>query len=115
MSSRLNVATELLGITAYILAPIVVAAMIGLDVIRPVEVMTISADGMCCQHAVDIAATELRKIEGVRSISADLCGGKLFVTVVAPNRSPAPMIWAALNECRLNPRKMVFRDQKIGE
>lgn len=81
MSSRFKVAFELLGIAAYVSAPIMVTSMIGVDLFRHLETVTVSLDGMCCQKVADSAAVELRKIHGVRSITPDLCARRLFVTV----------------------------------
>ncbi len=113
MSSRFKMALELLSIAAIVSAPIVVTAMIGIDLFRRVETVTVSVDGMCCQQVADCAAAELRKIGGVRSITPDLCTRRLFVTVLDPGQFPASEIWTTLVKCNLAPKHMVWRDQKI--
>lgn len=114
MSSRFKVALELLGIAAYVSAPIMVTTMIGVDLFRRLDTVTVSLDGMCCQKVADSAAVELRKIHGVRSITTDLCARRLFVTVRSTGNFPTSEIWATLRNCKLAPRDMVWRDQRIG-
>lgn len=114
MSFRFKIALELLGIAAYVSAPIMVTAMIGVDLFQGGEIVTVSLDGMCCQKVADSAAVELRKIHGVRSITADLCARRLFVTVQSTGNFPTSEIWATLRNCKLAPRDMVWRDQTIG-
>lgn len=112
MSSRFEMAIELLGISAVVSAFILVAAMIGVDLVWHLETVTVSVDGMCCQQIADTAVAEIKKLRGVRSVTSDLCARRLYVTVRDPGQFPASDLRTTLRNHKLSLKLIVWRDQR---
>jgi hypothetical protein len=113
MLSRFEMAIELLGISAIVSASVLVAAMIGIDLVWHLETVTVSVDGICCQQMAETAVANIEKLPGVRSVTPDLCARRLFVTVRDPGQFPVSEFRTTLRNCKLSPKLIVWRDQTI--
>ena len=60
---------------------------------------TYQVTGMTCEHCVHAVSSELKSLDGVRDVTAELVpGGRSAVTVTSEGPLPAAAVAAALDE-----------------
>ena len=106
---------EIVLLVAVVSAPILIFAMIAVDVLATDETLTVTVDGMCCECVSRMAAAELRELNSVRNVRFDLPAKTLSVTVADTGENVVTDVWRTLQRCELRPELMVWRQQHFDE